>query len=69
VRLVSQLLCENCQGFSAVFTVESRAGDPQRWVANLSELFGPGFSPQCGLEAGIRDYVAWGKPVSDVQHQ
>lgn len=62
VRHVAQLLCEAWGGgLSPLFTGETRAGDPQRWVADLSQLTGLGFSPRVALEEGIQDYVAWAK--------
>ncbi len=67
IRYVAQLLCEAWGvGYSSHFSGESRAGDPQRWVADISQLSSHGFSPQVGLEEGIREYVAWAKSANNL---
>jgi UDP-glucose 4-epimerase len=62
IRHVAKLICDAWGGgLSSHFNGEIRAGDPQRWVADISKLRALGFSPEVVLEAGIRDYVAWVK--------
>lgn len=67
IRYVAQLLCEAWgPEYSPHFSGESRAGDPQRWVADISPLLSHGFSPQVELEEGIREFVAWAKATSNL---
>lgn len=41
------------------FTGESRAGDPQRLVADISRLRNWGFGPCIPLEQGVLEYARW----------
>jgi dTDP-L-rhamnose 4-epimerase len=44
-------------------TKKFRAGDIRHCVADVSKLRALGFTPSVALEQGLRDLVAWGKPV------
>ena len=41
------------------FTGRVRAGDPDRWQADISRLRALGFEPRVGLDEGVRRTVAW----------
>lgn len=41
------------------YTGQSRAGDPEKWSADISALKALGFSPQLSLEQGIAKLKAW----------
>jgi UDP-glucose 4-epimerase len=45
------------------FTGEEAAGMPSRWRADISRLTALGFSPRWSLLDGIRDCVAWARPL------
>jgi UDP-glucose 4-epimerase len=69
ISRVAQLLCRFWgESIQPEFTGEARAGDPQRWVADLSRLSALEFFPCMGLEDGIRDYVTWAKGVFSGEH-
>lgn len=46
-------------GRTAAFSGNSRPGDPERLVADVSHLQAAGFEPAERWEAGIDDYVSW----------
>jgi UDP-glucose 4-epimerase len=46
-------------GVEPTFSGESRAGDPPRYVADITRARSLGWAPKVELERGIADYVAW----------
>lgn len=38
-------------------------GTPVRWQADVHKIRDLGFIPECGIEEGISEYVAWAKPL------
>lgn len=44
---------------TVVFTGSLRPGDPDKWIANPSQLFALGFRPRISLESGIAAVVDW----------
>ncbi len=42
-----------------VFSDEVRAGDPTRWVADISTLSGLGYEPKVTLDNGLKQYIEW----------
>ncbi|MFT3694676.1 MAG: SDR family oxidoreductase [Kofleriaceae bacterium] len=46
-------------GVTPSFTGETRAGDPQRYIADITLARSLGWAPKMSLARGIADYVAW----------
>lgn len=64
VRQIVELLCQFWgHGINPIFSGENRAGDPQRWVADLTQLSMLGFSPQVTLTVGVQQYANWAKAI------
>lgn len=46
-------------GSTVVFSGVERAGDPSRWVADISRIRGLGFEPQVDIDEGVTQYCSW----------
>lgn len=64
-REVLQMLFTSI-GVSAepLFNNEFRAGDPQIYLADISETLSTGWKPQKSLKDGIKDYVKWFQEIN-----
>ncbi len=59
VRDVVGQIYRDLRAGTPVFTGQTRAGDPQRYVADITSARSLGWEPQIDREAGIADYVRW----------
>ncbi len=47
-----------------VFSGKEKAGDPTRWIADISTLKAMGYQQQVEFEEGIRDLTGWLKSIN-----
>ncbi len=59
VRELVELVCRELAAPEPRFTGEVRAGDPQRYIADITRARALGWSPQIELATGIAEYVRW----------
>jgi UDP-glucose 4-epimerase len=64
VREVVGQICAALGAPAPQFTGSARAGDPSRYVADISRARALGWSPRIPLERGISEYVEWFKRQS-----
>lgn len=48
------------------FTGQGRAGDPDRWCADITKTIELGFTPQFTLDEGIRETVRWYRQIAEI---
>jgi nucleoside-diphosphate-sugar epimerase len=51
---------------AARFSGEPRAGDPPRYIADISLARSLGWTPRVDLARGIADYVAWFRTAAEI---
>ncbi len=51
-----------------IFSGEPRAGDPERWQADIGRLRSLGFEVAVPLETGVRRYAAWVRTAARTGH-
>ena len=59
VREILEALCKGLGAPAPVFTGIKRAGDPERYIADVTRARALGWSPQIEIERGLAEYVAW----------
>lgn len=59
VREVVAHVCRELGAPAAEFSGETRAGDPPRYVADITRARALGWAPRMPLAQGIAEYVAW----------
>lgn len=57
--LVSHILDAMHVTKPVVFNQQHRAGDPQKWLADISSIKSLGFEPEISLVHGIQTYISW----------
>jgi UDP-glucose 4-epimerase len=59
VRDVVEQICRELGADAPRFSGKTRAGDPQRYVADITRARALGWAPQIQIERGVSQFVAW----------
>jgi UDP-glucose 4-epimerase len=63
IERVASLICKKSRAGTPRFSSNKRAGDPERWVADVGALKSLGFSAAFDFEAGLDDTLEWVRTI------